>query len=422
MQRNGVAIGISMAIGMAIFVLAVASTFLLFQDALSPQTGTDQQTGAIADTALNHFQDLTDWTLYRSTVAIHSSHDIPHHPLEIPIVLPDGTSENTVLTMRGNREIPSQYHADDNTVVVVTNTSSGVTTLDIVHAEHGEITPRQYDTGLERQENTTWNQHMNVTVNSNGFTDISFKDVPFLEDAADIDVDDTPVFDDGPVRTHFTYSQPDETAVRVFDRSGQIRVTTAFTGEKDWEFNLTGEFTDMYASSQDDTIDLDDSGTLFSEPSDFVDFYDDEGLGIAGDDLFVTVERDTSNAPIQVTVNFSDDGGEKDVLLYAHDGNYTAALPVANAFLEPYTVSTGVPVSVTGISRDRAAAIEEYDYETVHDLLGLRGADYNITVDGVFQKGRNVPRGTVHVHEFPVPVVERFANATITHKQMRIWR
>ncbi len=419
-QRTGAAIGVSMAIGMAIFVMAVASTFLLFQDALHAQTGFDRQTGAAADIALDRFQDMTDWTVYRTRIAVHSPHDVPHHPLELTTPLPPDTNPDSVLVMQDGTEIPAQHNTSANETVVVTNVSADGTRLDLVHASDPNLDARTYDTDLVQRGNSSWHPRLNVTMDEQGFDNITFRSLSLLEDAASLNVSGTPDIATDTVRTTFTYTD-DDTTVRMFDRSGQIRINRAFNGEQQWQFNLTTNFTELYVGADDDTIDLNDDGVIFNGSTDFVDFSDVQGLGIAADGMYVNVSRDTASAPIEVQIDITDDNGERDVLLYAHDGNHTAAQPVAETFLAPYNVSVGVPVAVTGVSRQRAAAFEQRSYEDVRNTLGLTGSEYNITVGDVFQKGWNIPQTAVQVHAFPVTVVERYANASITDMQFRVW-
>lgn len=419
--RTGAAIGVSMAVGMAIFILATASTLLLLQDSTATHAGFDRQTAAAADTAIDRFHDVTGWTVYERQITVHAAQDLTNEPLELGTALPIDSDAGSVLVMQDETELPSQYDDTLNETVVVTNISAGTTILDLVYTEDSDLDAREYTSDLDQSGISTWNQDLNVTADSDGFSNITFKDLSLLDGTASLDVDTTPTFRSDLLRTTVTYPAADETEVRVFDRSGQIRVTQEFTGEQEWTFDLTGNFSEMYAAPQDETVDLDQTGTLFSGTVEFIDFYDVRGFGIAGDDLFVNVTRDTLTSEITVDINLSDDDGEKDVLLYAHDGDYTEALPVANGFLDPYNTTVGMGAPVTGISRDRAASLADNEYEDVQETLGLTGSEYNLTVDTVFQHGEPVPGGTVISHEFPVPIVERYGNATITDKRLRVW-
>lgn len=419
-MRKGVSIGVSLAIGMAIFVLGVASTFLLLQGPLAPGGGFSTQVGAAADYALSTFQDNTEWTVYRLPVIVHSSHALNGEPLELRVPYPPSTDEPSILVMQDGQERRSQHSMDDNTTVVHADLSDGATILHIVYTDETGLADRTYNSDLVQGGNSTWNADLNVTVSSTGFSTIRFKDLDMLQDTASISASSTPQFSTGLLQTNISYDEADMKTVRVFDDSGQIRMTDRFTGETDWFFNLTSNFTEMYTSATDSTTSLSSSGIIFQGTTDFVDFYDVYGFGILAEDMFVNVSRDTASSRIEVRINVSDDAGRKDVLLEAHDGDYTAIFPRTTP--SPYNVSLGAPVSVRGLSRSKAAALESNDYETVKTTLGLTGSEYNITVPDVFEKGRRVPGSTtVRTFNFPVATMERFANATVNDLRIRVW-
>lgn len=410
-----------MAIGMAVFVLAIASTFLILQGAILPSGGFSEEVSSAAHYALDRFHDQTDWTLYVQPVFIHADTALSDEPLELRTPFDPAAVPDSLVYVRDRQELVSQQDVADNTSVVVTDIRNGTTRLDLVYTIDHDLPERTYD-GIEQAGNSTWNDELNVTFTDSGFQQITFNGSDFLTADASIGASSSPIFVSEPVQTNVTFAEAERKEVRVFDGSGKIRVQETFTGEAVWTFNLTDNFTAMYSSADGGTTDLSGSGILYQNATDFVDFYNNSGFGFIGEDLFVTVSRETTSSPVDVRINFTDDNGEKNLLLYAHDGDYTSAVPQKRNFFSPYRVSMGLPVTVTGVSRSRAAALEGKEYERVQELLGLVGTDYNITVGDVFRKGRPITPGTtVQVFAFPAPIVDRFANATVHDLRMRVW-
>lgn len=421
-MRHGLSSSVSLAIGMAIFVLTVASAFLLLQGSMGTGGGFSEQVVSAANYALDLFHDRTEWTVYRQPVFIHSAASLASEPLELDVPFATGTVPGSILYMKDGNEVVSQHDFVANTSVVVTNVRQGTTRLDLVYTTDHSLPDRTYTSSLEQVENDTWNDELNVTFSDNGFQQVTFKELDMLTAESDIGASSYPLITSELLRTNATYDEADRKEVRVYDRTGKIRITERFSGETVWTFNLTDNFTTMYSSATGGTVNIDGSDTLYADTTDLVDFSDAYGFSIMGDGLFVTVSRETSSAPIDVRVNFTDDGGKKDIVLYAHEGDYTAALAQEQNVDNPYNVSVGVPVAVRGISRAQASSLESQSYETVQEELGLVGSAYNITIPGVFEKGEEVGlETTVHVFEFPVPVLQRFANATVKDLRMRVW-
>jgi hypothetical protein len=421
-MRQGLSVGVSMAIGMAIFVLAIASVFLLLQGTLIPNGGFSEQIASSTDYALDRFQQETEWTVYRQPVFIHADTAISNEPLELTVPFDPAADADSVAYIRDGTEIVSQHDAVENTSVVVTDLRNGTTRLDVVYTSGYELSDRSYTSALQQAGNSTWNTDLNVTVTGTGIEQITYKELDVLTSAADIGVSSVPQFDHELLRTNITYDETDSTSVKVFDGSGQIPIRDEFSGEQVWTFNLTDNFTTMYSEALGGTQDLTGSGTLYTDTTDFVDFYNLTGMAVIGDDMFVNVSRATASSPIDVRINFTATRGEKAVLLYLHDGNYTNAEPYKETFYDPYTASVSVPEAVTGVSRDRATALESRSYDQVRDTLGLAGTNYNITLGTAFTKGQAITvDATVYATQFPVPMMDRFTNATAQTLQMRVW-
>lgn len=421
-MRHGLSVSVSMAIGMAIFVLAIATTFILLQGTVLPNSGFSEQVVSTTTYAVDRFMAGTTWTVHRQPVVIHSDTALANEPLELTTPLPPSTVPESIAYVRDGREIVSQHDAARNTSVVVTDVRNGTTRIDTVYTTRHDLPDREYTSSLTVAGNSTWNSRMNVTFTDTGFQQITYNGTEMLTAPASIDASTAPRIEEGLLRANVTYSEAERKTLRLFAQSGQIRYTGSFTGEQVWTVNLTDNLTTLYSSALGGTQDLSGTGELYADTTDFIDFYNRTGIAFIGDDLTVNVSRDGPAAPIDVRINFTDVNGEKPVLLYLHDRNYTAAVPYKQNFYDPYTVSIGTPAAVTGVSRSQAAAFDTKSNEQVRDALGLVGSAYNLSLAGLVEAGQPVTADTtVHAVSFPVPVLDRFANATARTFQLRVW-
>jgi hypothetical protein len=421
-MRQGLSVSVSMAIGMAIFVLAVATAFILLQGAVLPAGGSSEQVVATTTYALDRFEATTGWTLYQQPVIIRSDTALTDQPLELDTPFTPATVPSSIVYTRDGTERVSQHDTTRNTSVIVTDIRNGSTRLDAVYTTTHDLSDRTYTSTLTTAGNSTWNSRMNVTFTDTGFQQITYNGTAMLDAPADIAVATDPTIESSLLRTNVTYSGSDRLNLRVFDRSSQIRFDAAFSGQQVWTFNLTDNITTLYSSSTGSTQDITGSGTLFTDTTDFIDFYNQTGMAIIGAAMTVNVSRDGPSSAVDVRINVSDTNGEKAALFYLHDGNYTAAAPYEQNFRDPYTVSVGVPVPLSGISQEEAAAFDEKNDESVREALGIVSAAYNLTLDGIVTQGAPVTaETTVNAVSYPLPVMDRLANATARTLRMRVW-
>lgn len=423
---KGQAVSIDFIAAMVIFVFMVAAGFYVVQNNIVADSGFTRQVAAAADSAFTSFRDETDWTVYRTPIAIRSNQSLDNEPVTVAFPYP-GIVANSTLTMREGREIPSQHNRSTNRTLVVADLREGGTRLDVVYTHTGSLDDRTYTTDLTEGGDSVWNDRLNVTFTSEGFSTLELRDTGMLQSTADLAGGATPTFDEQLLRVNATYSSGRK-HVRIFEDSPQIRITEFFTGEREWQLNLTSSFDTLYSSAEGDTVDIAADGEeLYAAQTDWVDFSDtsagsEDGLSIVGEDIFVNVSSDGSGARREVTINFSDSGGRKDLLLYAHEGNHTNATAQKRDFYHPYTVTVGVPEPVEGVSEENAEELEQQDYDALQDTLGLTELDYNISIDGVFTAGKDVETDTtVNVIDIPVPVVHRFGNGSVKSMVMRVW-
>ncbi|MDY6765848.1 MAG: hypothetical protein SVW77_00615, partial [Candidatus Nanohaloarchaea archaeon] len=384
---KGQAVSIDFLAAMTIFIFMIAAGFYIVQTSVVPQPGFTQQVEAAADTALTNFRDETDWTVYRTAVPVRSPAPLDNEPVTVDTPFPGGIVANSTLVMDGNREVRSQHNLSSNETLVVADLRNGTTRLDLVYTRTGTMADRNYSTDLTRSGDNVWHNDLNVTFTTNGLSQLEFDGTGLLESNADLAGGAEPAYDDDLLRVNVTYSSGRK-HVRVYEDSGKIRVREFFSGEREWELNLSSSFDTVYSSAENGIVNIDQGGTgLYTATTDWVDFNDStNGLSIIGDDMFVNVSRDGANAEVDVRVNVSDNGGRKDLVLYAHKGNHTNASAQKAAVIQGYDTPVGVPEPVDGVSEENAADFASNDYESVKDTLELSGLEYNISVDGVFKK------------------------------------
>ncbi len=421
-MRHGISVSVSMAIGMAIFVLAVASTFLLLQGTLLPEGGFSGQVASTAAYAIDRFQAETEWTVYRQPVIVHANAAVDNQPLELAVPFDTAIEPESLAYIRDGEELSSQHDPAANTSVVITDLRNGSTRIDAVYTTDQPLPDRTYTSDLEQDGNETWNSDLNVTFTETGIEQVTYNGLNVLTSAADMGVSSVPQFEHELLRTNVTYDETEPLNVKLFEDSEQITIQDEFAGEQVWTFNLTDNFTTLYSEELGGTQDITGSGTLYADTTDFVDFYDNYGIAFIGNDIFVTVTRETTTSPIDVRINFTAATGEKSLLLYPHEGDYTSAVPHSTNFHEPYIVTVGLPEAVTGVSRSRSTDLASQSYEQVRTALGLTGMAYNITAGDIFRKGEPITvDATVYATTFPVPILDRFTNATAQQLQMRVW-
>ncbi|MCJ7478924.1 MAG: hypothetical protein MUP63_01980 [Candidatus Nanohaloarchaeota archaeon QJJ-7] len=420
---KGQAVSIDFMTAMTIFIIMIAAGFYIVQSSFVPEGGFIQQVEDAADTGLSNFRESTRWTVYRNPVIISSSQSLKNEPVAIDYPFSRDILKNSVLVTQDGKELRSQHDLLTNDTVMVTDIREGKNRFDIVYTKTGNLEDRNYSSGLEHSGESAWNDQLNVTFTANGFSQLEFENTDLLQDNAHLAGSSDPFFDHGLLKVNASYSSGRK-HIKLFEDSGQIRVREFFTGERDWELNLTSRFDTAYTPGEG-VINLETSRTgIYTGTTDWIDFNDsDQGLSIIGENIYVNVSRDAPTSELDVRITFSDTGGKKDLLLYAHKDDYNNATDQKQEFYSPYDTTLGVPEPVEGVSRQRAAELESGDYEYVKELLGLTGLEYNISIEDTFKHGKNVPTGrTVTVLEFPVPVVERFGNASKRDMVMRIWQ
>lgn len=421
-ERQGQAISIDFASAMAIFVFMLAVGLFLFQDALLPQGGFSEQVEAAGATALDTFVDRTEWTVQRERIIVHSSHPLENEPLTVDTPFPPDIVRESVVVTEDGREIVSEHNFSTNETVFVADVKNGTTLFSLVYTKDLLVADRNYSTTLDTHQSSAWNADLNTTFDSRGFTRLFYKDLAMLDTRADLGGGSAPSVRDGVVRANVTYDDAVRKTLFLYEDAGTIEITETFNGEERWRFNLTGNFTRLYGAAADSVYDLDRSGVIYDNTTDFVDFSAVRGLAFIGKDMEVRVERDSPTAKIEARINFTDDGGEKELLLYAHDGNHTNATNRYREFFDRKTVTVGLPEPAHGISEQRAADFGSQPYESVKSTLELEGVEYNISVPGVFEKGRNVTTDTaVTAVSFPVTVLHRYGNASLNRLNLRVW-
>lgn len=419
-MRKGVSFSASLGIGMAIFVVTIASVFLLLQHSILPDQQFSQQVQTAARTSFNGFTDTTYWTVYETPLVIHSNTDLDNEPVVAATQFPNDIVPESVLVTVNGKETPSQHDIAGDETVFVTDLSAGANRVNLVYTKEGDLDDRTYTATLAADDTSVWNDRVNVTFTSSGIDQIEYSNLSYFASTADLGTASTPDVETELLRATVNYS--DGTDIRMFDRAEKLRVTHEFSGERTWTFAMTSNFTTLYASQLDGTRTLEQTGTIYANTTDVVDLYNATGFGIIGDNLSVNVSRDTVSGPIDVEVTFSDDSGEKTVVLYPHDGDYTAAQAQTGAVVNPYTVTQGVPEAQDGVSVEQASSLEDKDYETVKNRLRIAGVEYNITVSDVFRKGQDIDTGaTVYAQEFPLPVLHRYGNESLANMSLRVW-
>ncbi|MDY6761958.1 MAG: hypothetical protein SVY41_02835, partial [Candidatus Nanohaloarchaea archaeon] len=313
------AVSIDFLAAMTIFIFMIAAGFYVVQTSVVPQTGFIKQVETAADTALTNFRDETEWTVYRTAVPVRSPAPLDNEPVTVQYPFPGGIVPNSTLVMRDDTELRSQHNLSSNRTVVVTDLRNGTTRLDLVHTESGSLADRNYSADLVQRGTSAWHGSLNVSFTSEGLSKLALDGTDLLEENADLAGGATPTFDEDLLRVNASYSSGRK-HVRVFEDSGQVRVTELFTGEREWKLNLSSSFDTVYSSAENGLVNIDQAGVgIYTASTDWVDFNDSsQGLSIIADDMFVNISRTGANAEVDVRINFSDTGGRKDLLLYAH--------------------------------------------------------------------------------------------------------
>ncbi|MDY6769456.1 MAG: hypothetical protein SVU88_00620 [Candidatus Nanohaloarchaea archaeon] len=423
-MRRGQAISLDFLSAMFIFVVMIITGFYLLQTNLVPRQSFTAQVEQAGETAWTNFQDETEWTVYGKPVIVHANARLDNEPVIADVPITSAAVANSTLVMKDRAELRSEHNLTSNRTVFIADVRNGSTRADVVWTEEGTLEDRNYSSGLERGGDSVWNDKLNLTFTTSGLSQLSFDGTDMLDAAADLAGGSSPGYDVDLLEANVTYTAGGEKHVRLYEDSGQVRITGFFTGEREWVLNLSGRFDTMYSAEAGGLVNLDTAGTgIYTATTDWVDFNDSsEGLSIIGDDLFVNVSRDSANAKLRVNVNFSDSGGRKDVLLYAHKGNYTNATAQKVDFYQPAETTVGVREPTGGVSRAKADDLEAKDSDTVREKLDLTGVSYNISIPGVFTKGDPVDTDTtVMVLKFPVTVLERFGNVTVKTMRFRVW-
>lgn len=421
-MRRGQAVSIDFMAAMVVFIVMVISGFYFLQTSIIPGQGFSSQIQQAGENAWLNFQDETEWTVKNRPVIIRSGYSLDNEPVEVNVPFPGATVENSILVMGEVGEVRSQHSLSSNETVFIADVRDGSTTFDVVWTEDVNLDDRNYSSDLEKGGNSVWHGSLNLTFTSSGLSQLEFSGTDLLQSEADLGAGSSPSFDIGLLKANVTYSSGRK-HIRLYEDSGQVRVTEFFTGEREWVLNLTSSFDTLY-TGKDGVTSIDTGGTgIYTATVDWVDFNDSsQGLSIIGDDIFVNVSRETSNSRVEARVNFSDSSGRKELLLYPHSGDYMNAEVQKNEFYDPYSLTVGVEESTEGTSRERSADLESEDIETVRDRLELGQLSYNVSVPGVFEKGEKVDTDTtVVVLQFPVPVVERFGNISVETMKLRVW-
>ncbi|MDY6766440.1 MAG: hypothetical protein SVW77_03655, partial [Candidatus Nanohaloarchaea archaeon] len=240
-MRRGQTVSIDFAIAMTIFIMMVIGGIFLLQRVTQPRTGFGTQVRDAAETAVDGFKDETEWTVFRTPVFVRSNRSLSDEPVTVATPFPGAVVAQSVLVMDGGTERPSQHNISGNETVVVTDLSEGTDRLDLVYTESGTLSDRSYDTGLASSGDMVWNSKVNLTFTDTGLSRLSFNGTGLLQSNADLDGSASPTVEQRPVRVNITYSTGRK-HVRMFAESGQIRITEFFTGERDWQLNLSSSF------------------------------------------------------------------------------------------------------------------------------------------------------------------------------------
>ncbi|MDY6776731.1 MAG: hypothetical protein SVQ76_01335, partial [Candidatus Nanohaloarchaea archaeon] len=373
------------------------------------------------DSALSNFREEASWTVHEHRVSVHSPADLDRYPVDFDFPYPRDIDPDSILVTENGSEIPSQHSAASNDTVFVANLSEGVNSFEVVYTSRN-VSDRSYISSLDSSGSKVWNDHVNITFNSQGIEDASFEGHPVVT-WSDLGASSTPEVDLGTLRANVSYADADVKRFLVYEGSGRVRFREWFSGSEDWDMNLSQGFDEMYASDLGSTRQLDTTGTIYSGTTDWLDVHNSTlGLSLIGDNLDVNVTRSSTSGPVELDVDFSDSGGRKDILLVFHDGNHTESRPDYEEFLDPLEVTVGVSKSLEGVWKERAEELEKLGYDELGELLGIEGLDYNVSVGNFFDAGRRVDTDTtVSVESFPLSVVGRRGNVSAEDMVIRVW-
>ncbi len=417
-MRTGQTISLDFATAMAIFLFALAAGVFLFQNALSGG-GFSEEVSSAGRAALTAFQQEAAWTVHGTPIAVEAATAADSYPVTVPVAYPrDIVTTSPRLTGDGT-PLRASHLLDRNRTVAVTDIDSGTNRLTLHYTRDVAVPAPNYTDGLQASGDSIWHETLNITFATGGIPNLTYRGLQLVHDG-DLATTATPVAALDALRANVTYDGTDRTTVRMYDDTGTVRATRHGTGSVTWRFNITSNVTTLYTSDTGTTQSLSGTGMLYEGATDMVDLSAVTGLAIIGDAPTVRIGRDDPGDPYRTNVTFT---APADIVLHAHDGDHTAALPRLTLFRTPPTATTGVPAPRTGLSRHRLDTLATLSYRDLRDRLGLAGLQYNISVGPVFDAGRNLTDGSdVSVFSAPAAVLAATGNATRYDLAIRVWR
>jgi hypothetical protein len=422
-RRKGQTVGIDFALGLAIFIITVSIVIFYATNLGTPSSPFSNQVVSSTTQAAETLSELNSWTVYSVPVTLNASSAYAGYPVELDFVYPSTVDRDSPLVTRQRREIASQHHFGINQTVFLANLTSGVRRYSLVYTLGTGLDDRTYTTLVNRSGDSIWNSDINATFDSDGIESLVFDGSEELVQESDLQgIDVLPAYRDGPLRTRISYDDVKDQFFRIFGKTTRIRVQ--HRGDPlTYELNLSSDFDQLYVSNGDQTIDLSGNGTFFNDSTEFADLNYTSGttygIALMGEGMNLTVRRDETSGALTANLSIPANGS---YLILPHEGDYTAVSDERDLFFDPPDTTVSLVQEHEGFSQRKLDAFQAQSSDTVQAQLQLTDLGYNISINDSLRLGQEVPGSQqVAVLEYPVTILDRWANQTIRTFRMAVW-
>lgn len=425
-RRSGQAIGIDFAIGLTIFLATVSLGFIYTNSLAVPSSPFSDNVQRSALDATQEFRELNQWTVYRTPVSIDTGYSEQQYPLEILYSFPEDLDSNSTAVIQDDGRTRSQTDPRLNETVVYTNLSGTEKELDITYTRGTSLTDLPYEERSHRSDDAVWNDDMNITVDQDGISSLVFEGQDLIIDSSFTEGSTTLDYIDGRMRTTVIYDDAGKKFLRSFGQDNRIRIRQEDgSAPSVYSIDLDDSFNELYVanhSGDSRSIDINESGTVYSGRADVADLHDQGGttysLAMMHEGMEVTVENNSGDLNADLTISTSDASS----LILPHTGDETAIESQIGLFFDPPTTHVLPRDRQEGLSMQQVDTFADGQPAVLRDTLGLGGLGFNVTIEGKTTMGEQLPGSQqVAVIQTPTSILGRLGNTTLTTIRVSVW-
>ncbi len=406
-KRKGQTVGVDFAIAMSIFIITVVTGIFYTVNISIPSSPFSEQVRSSTLEAGKSFYAMTSWEQSKYSVETSDVFGVENYPIEIDFWT-NYPLENFSRILENGENISADFYDDLNQTVFLADLSNN---YEMIYTEDKNLGEQEFEEKIfSDDDKDVWNDvGLEASVGDDGIESYNLSEDALINDM-DLGGDGEPNLVSGELREYFEYG---DLSLRFFGGSSIVKVH----GNDFADINFSDSYEEaFFGNNTGETEHVDFlEGESFSGHADFFNLTGQaENFYFLSESMEINAYESGNSIMVEIT------SGSDDSLFYAGDSQEFEG--VRNAFFEPSFEKLSVSRKSSTLSDTMIKELEDMEYESFGQTLGIVEMGYNITVEDVFSKGGSIPSGQdVFILEYPVTITDSSGNRTMKFFRLGVW-